>query len=98
MRYTNAQRRQVDKEDVPLIELHIARLREAHAYFAASNPIWGEWPGDGAVWGTIRKRLGEADAGDWRVRVVLYIGAKLEVQVVPAPASAGKSDVCGRTR
>jgi hypothetical protein len=90
MRYTNAHGGEVLREDIPLIDYHIARLKEAHAHFAENDSAWGEWPGDDGVWQSIRSRLEEAHAGDWRVRVVLHAGATIEVQVVPAPAGAGE--------
>lgn len=90
MRYTSTQgRRPVRRDDVPLLDGHLSRLRDGHGYFASRKPAkWGEWPGDHAVWEQIRGALQNAERGDWRVRVVLHPGtrfAQIEVQVVPAP-------------
>lgn len=103
---------QISKADVPLLDRHIERLKEAHAHFLLRDgDIWGSWPGDEIVWTTLRaalQRKEEQEKGDWRVsirsrsrmpcsivfqlmakvRLLLHKGARIEVQVLPAPADA----------
>ena len=89
MRFTPSSRGPVSKGDVPLLDRHIGRLREAHEHFSKLDSAWGSWVGDEVAWATIRGKLEDSNVGDWRVRVVLHPGATLEVQVVPAPPTAG---------
>ncbi|WVQ98850.1 hypothetical protein IAU59_005981 [Kwoniella sp. CBS 9459] len=84
----------IEKSSIPLLHYHIERLREAHAYFAKRDgqSVWGEWVGDDNVWNALKQALEDKEKavrGDWRVRVVLHPGSRLEVQVVPAPKDAG---------
>ena len=65
---------QIGKEDIPLLDRHIARLKSAWTYFTEKDgrEVWGDWPGDEYVWDKIREALrkGEEDGvGDWRVRI-----------------------------
>ncbi|KAK8869710.1 hypothetical protein IAR55_000278 [Kwoniella newhampshirensis] len=83
----------ITREMIPLFDLHIERLREAHAYFANRDlRRWSMWIGDDVVWEEIRRELEEkelVERGDWRVRVVISPRGNVNVQVVPAPADAG---------
>lgn len=60
---------------MPLWEYHARRLRTAHAHFAASDPSWGEYPGDEAVWAAVQSALEPIERqdgkSDCRVRIVL---------------------------
>ncbi|KAL1406820.1 hypothetical protein Q8F55_006229 [Vanrija albida] len=76
----------VGKTNVPLWDLHVWRLRSAHAHFAAKEAGWGAWPGDEAVWAAVKAKLEATGAGDWRLRILLHPGARLEVQTIPAAA------------
>lgn len=92
MRYTRSSSRPVERDNIPLLDGHIARLRNACDHFAKLLPEkWGTWPGDERVWDQIRVKLNAADEGDWRIRVLLHPNAELEVQVVPAPAGLSTS-------
>ncbi|KAL7424079.1 hypothetical protein Q5752_001664 [Cryptotrichosporon argae] len=82
----------VSKASVHLVDLHILRLQEAHAHFSGRDARWGAWVGNEAVWTAIRAALEAQDKekrGDWRVRVVVHPGPRLEIHVVPAPTDAG---------
>jgi len=97
MRFTRTTTEPVHKDAVPLLDAHIARLREAHARFSEIYPgQWATWPGDDTVWETIRKELDAAKNGDWRIRVVLHPKTGIEVQAVAAPL--GLSGLQKRTR
>ena len=86
MRFTRTTTEPVHKDAVPLLDAHIARLREAHARFSEMYPGQrATWPGDDTIWETIRKELDATKNGDWRIRVVLHPETGIEVQVVAAP-------------
>lgn len=62
----------IEKHHVPLVDGHIARLREAHAYFSErdGSDAWGRWPGDEHLWLELKTALESkerAATGDWRV-------------------------------
>jgi hypothetical protein len=56
---------------IPLWKYHVARLRTAHAHFAALGTAqWGEWVGDDEVWARVKAAIEEKERegrGDWRV-------------------------------
>ncbi|WVR05150.1 hypothetical protein IAU60_002162 [Kwoniella sp. DSM 27419] len=86
----------VEERSLPLLDLHIERLREAHAHFAGRSDhhrqYWGGWMGDGVIRNALMYKLEEterAGPGDWRVRVVIHPGPRVEVQALPAPKDAG---------
>ncbi|OCF41437.1 TIGR00730 family protein [Kwoniella heveanensis CBS 569] len=88
----------IERSSIPLLDYHVLRLREAHAHFRErdSSDVWGEWMGDQRLWELLKDALEAKEKevrGDWRVRVVLHPGSKLEVQVVPAPRDAGPSSL-----
>ncbi len=68
----------IEKHHVPLVDRHLARLREAHAYFSErdGSDAWGRWPGDEHVWLELKTALESKEretTGDWRVSDCLVI-------------------------
>jgi hypothetical protein len=73
-RYTSpgTPRRSIERQDIPLLDRHIARLKSAWAYFTKRDgrEVWGDWPGDEVVWKRIKEKVQESEregGGDWRV-------------------------------
>lgn len=73
MRYTSStESKPFDMSRIPLLEYHLDRLRDAHAYFATRDgqSIWGPWVGDDRVRRAIETKLQaqhEEAPGDYRV-------------------------------
>jgi hypothetical protein len=82
MRYTTDSKRVVEERMIPLWPYHLRRLKEAHAYFVKRDggDIWGIWPGDEAVWGRVKDKLGNLDKGDYRVCSMPTIGSGKELR------------------
>ena len=61
------------RSDIPLLDLHFERLREAHQGFVErdGSQVWGDWPGDTLLWEALAKKLMKVERGDWRVRTTL---------------------------
>ncbi|WVW82973.1 hypothetical protein I302_104989 [Kwoniella bestiolae CBS 10118] len=84
----------VQKELLPLLNLHYERLREAFDHFSRKfgNNRWGIWPGEERIWDELTESIESAErskSGDYRVRVVIHPGGRVDVQCVSAPKDAG---------
>ena len=73
-RYTSPEtpRRSVERQHIPLLDRHIARLKAAWAYFTKRDGTeeWGDWPGDEVVRKAIKEKVEHSEregGGDWRV-------------------------------
>lgn len=91
--FSSAASTPISAADLPLFDYHLERLREAHAHFAESDAhYWGEWPGDESVTDKclqVLREKGKEGKGDYRVRIVIYPGGAIKIEVPPAPKDAG---------
>ncbi|WWC69351.1 uncharacterized protein I206_103290 [Kwoniella pini CBS 10737] len=84
----------IRQDSLPLMDLHFERLKEAFEYFTQRDgqERWGVWPGEDVIWQSLQKALEvkeRAGAGDYRVRIVIHPGGKVDVQCPDAPKDAG---------
>ncbi|WWC89939.1 uncharacterized protein L201_004868 [Kwoniella dendrophila CBS 6074] len=84
----------ITKESLPLLKLHFERLKEAFEYLSRRDgkDKWGNWPGEETIWEELKRDIEimeKKSPGDFRVRIVIHPGGRIEINLIPAPKDAG---------
>jgi hypothetical protein len=90
MRYTATGKPLDLNRDVPLLQRHIVRLGHAFKHFGKDRSKWTDWLGLSELYDPLQEKLTAVKKGDWRTRMLVHPGPKVEVQVIPAPAGLGE--------